>query len=141
MAEITFYDTVITTRCYLCGVVFGMPAEMDRERRQDHKTFYCVNGHAQHYTGKTEAQKQRERAEEAERAAERMRVSRDAARDQAEAAERRRAAAKGQLTKVKKRVANGVCPCCNRTFADLAAHMSTKHPDYAGLAATPPESA
>ena len=37
---------------------------------------------------------------------------------------------KGQVTRIKKRVANGVCPCCNRTFKDLAAHMSTQHPDY-----------
>jgi hypothetical protein len=27
-------------------------------------------------------------------------------------------------------VANGVCPCCNRTFQNLARHMAGKHPDY-----------
>ena len=43
---------------------------------------------------------------------------------------RRRAAAKGQLTKVKKRVGNGVCPCCTRSFTDLARHMESKHPAY-----------
>ena len=25
---------------------------------------------------------------------------------------------------------NGVCPCCTRTFPNLAAHMKTKHPDF-----------
>ncbi len=35
------------------------------------------------------------------------------------------------MTKVKKRAANGVCPCCNRTFSDLARHMKAKHPDFA----------
>jgi len=43
---------------------------------------------------------------------------------------RQKAAAKGQLTKTKRRVANGVCPCCNRTFADLSAHMHGQHPEY-----------
>ena len=37
---------------------------------------------------------------------------------------------KTRLTNVKKRVANGVCPCCNRTFVNLQRHMHTKHPDY-----------
>lgn len=32
--------------------------------------------------------------------------------------------------RVRERVRNGVCPCCNRTFENLARHMSTKHPDY-----------
>lgn len=29
----------------------------------------------------------------------------------------------------------GVCPCCNRTFKQLAAHMKTKHPDETKLKA------
>lgn len=47
---------------------------------------------------------------------------------------------KSEITKrrkIEKRVANGVCPCCNRTFEDLARHMSTKHKDYALPPATP----
>jgi hypothetical protein len=28
-------------------------------------------------------------------------------------------------------VANGVCVCCNRSFKNLAAHMQTKHPEFA----------
>jgi hypothetical protein len=38
---------------------------------------------------------------------------------------------------VQKRVGNGVCPCCNRTFEDLARHMKVKHREYS-LAAAPP---
>ncbi|HYC31767.1 MAG TPA: hypothetical protein VEB59_05720, partial [Gemmatimonadales bacterium] len=37
---------------------------------------------------------------------------------------------KGVVTKIKRRVAGGVCPCCNRTFSDLARHMSGKHPGW-----------
>lgn len=39
-------------------------------------------------------------------------------------------AQKGQMTKLKKRINNGVCPCCRRSFAALAQHMRRKHPDY-----------
>ncbi len=43
-------------------------------------------------------------------------------------------ALKSEITKrrkIEKRVANGVCSCCNRQFSDLHAHMKTKHKDYA----------
>ena len=52
---------------------------------------------------------------------------------QAEAAHFRKSrdGMKGVLAKERKRVANGVCPCCNRTFGNLQRHMATKHPDHA----------
>ena len=53
-------------------------------------------------------------------------------RSRADHAEYRERAQKAAKTRIKNRVANGVCPCCNRTFQDLAAHMKTNHPDYAG---------
>ena len=45
-------------------------------------------------------------------------------------AERRVSAAKGQITKIKKRSAEGRCPCCNHVFVDLLSHMKSKHTDY-----------
>lgn len=47
-----------------------------------------------------------------------------------EAAQHQSRAFKGVVTKLKKRAANGVCPCCNRTFVDLARHMAGKHPTF-----------
>lgn len=32
--------------------------------------------------------------------------------------------------RLKKRIKHGVCPCCRRTFKQLAAHMKTKHPTF-----------
>jgi hypothetical protein len=46
-------------------------------------------------------------------------------------AEHRLRATRGVVTKIKRRVAHGVCPCCQRTFKDLARHMEGQHPDYA----------
>lgn len=35
----------------------------------------------------------------------------------------------GSLNRLKRRIRAGVCPCCNRTFQNLAAHIKTKHPN------------
>ena len=52
---------------------------------------------------------------------------RERGREEAEASLQ---ATKGVVTRLKKRAIAGVCPCCNRTFQQLAAHMAHKHPDY-----------
>lgn len=44
-------------------------------------------------------------------------------------------ATKGVVTKFRRRVGNGVCPCCTRTFTNLSRHMTTNHPDFKAEAA------
>lgn len=41
---------------------------------------------------------------------------------------------KGVLAKQKKRIANGVCPCCTRSFTNLRRHMATMHPEHGATA-------
>ena len=60
----------------------------------------------------------------------RERAQHDQTRADRDTSERRRCAEKGAKTKLKKRIANGVCPCCNRSFKDLHRHMTTKHSDF-----------
>ena len=141
MSTQTYTGKLVVQDCCACGLTFGVPASYDRDRRGDQKSFSCPAGHWQSYTGKTDAQKaaeatalakqERERAERLERQLanrdEDLRVER-AAHKQTEG---RRRAAKGQLTKTRNRVAKGVCPCCNRHFADVQRHMENQHPDYA----------
>lgn len=123
--------TLVTHECGSCGVLFAMPVKLKEECLRDQsRSFYCPNGHGRHFVGKTEEQRLREQLD-------RTLARERAARDQLEAAERSRAALKGVVTKTKKRVGNGVCPCCNRTFQNLARHMGTKHPDYATEAVGP----
>lgn len=120
--------------CCKCGCRFGMADSIHAAalQRREQYTFFCPNGHGQHYTSsETEADKlRRERdmlKQQQARLVDELRQI-GAERDH----EKRRAAAwKGQTTKIKRRVQHGVCPCCNRTFADLAAHMANKHPDFA----------
>jgi hypothetical protein len=46
---------------------------------------------------------------------------------------------KGRVTRLKNRAAAGVCPCCNRTFAQLARHMATKHKGFTAEEVVPTE--
>jgi hypothetical protein len=109
--------------CCNCHMQFAVPADFDQRRRNDHKTFYCPAGHPQLYTGKTEAEKLRERLEQAERA-------RDAALSRANQAQLEIRARKGVATKLRKKLAHGECPCCHKTFKTLAKHMANQHPDF-----------
>jgi hypothetical protein len=122
--------------CYRCGVVFGMPRALHNTCRRDKQTFYCPNGHGQAYTT-SEADELRARLQKQEQAtsiaraeAERERRWRLEAAEERRHLERRLAATRGATTRLKNRVANGVCPCCNRTFVNLQRHMATKHAGF-----------
>ncbi len=119
--------------CCACKTPMWLPAPLQTSARaSDRIMFYCAYGHQQHYPkDESEADKlRRERDRLAQQIAQRddELVAERLAR---EAAERSASAYRGQVTRVKNRVGNGVCPCCNRTFSDLARHMHSKHPDYA----------
>jgi hypothetical protein len=108
--------------CITCGCVFGVPGGFTEQRRRDKATFYCPNGHSMSYT-ESEADKLRR---ERDRLAQRLAEKDDTIKD----LENRRRAALGQVTKLRKRVGNGVCPCCARSFSNLRNHMQTQHPDF-----------
>lgn len=114
--------------CGDCGVLWAMTDGFLDQRRNDHRTWYCPNGHSWHYPGESDLEKAKRQAKEA-----RDSLARERARlDQVQASLR---ATKGVVTKQRtklERVAKGVCPCCNRSFRDLKRHMTTKHPDYNG---------
>lgn len=114
-----------STDCCECGVAFAMTSDLYEQRLKDHASFYCPNGHQQHFVGKT-AEQQRIEALEAEVA--RHRQSREWAEQQAKGANIAAGIAKGRLRRVIDRVHAGVCPHCNRTFKQLVQHMKAKHP-------------
>ncbi|QNJ57961.1 hypothetical protein SEA_HITTER_64 [Gordonia phage Hitter] len=116
--------------CCSCSVQFAMPTELRNRRLRDHEAFWCPNGHRQWYVGKTEEQKLRERLEREERRAANAEENVRIERASHAATKGRLTATKGQLTKTKKRIANGVCPCCHRSFVNVARHMNSQHPDY-----------
>jgi DNA-binding XRE family transcriptional regulator len=112
--------TLETTVCYKCACLFAWPAELRKRRLDDRNSFWCPNGHEQHFTGKSEAEKLRDevqRQKQMREAEEARRRRIEAERDQVSRAHHR----------MRERVMNGVCPCCNRTFQNLMRHMKTEH--------------
>ena len=108
--------------CWKCGISFAAPANYVKSRREDKGEFFCPNGHRAVY-GKSVADELRAELEEEKRKREWAERGRDTAR-------RAEAIAGGKLKALKERVKNGVCPCCKRSFENLARHMKTKHPEF-----------
>lgn len=124
----TVGGSLVTKVCPVCGVPYAMPEELDDWcQKKAHRNFYCPNGHQLHYPGKSDEQKLREARDQL--------ANERARRDQVEAqlkAQRGAATrARNERDRLKDRAKVGVCPCCNRTFKQLAAHMANKHPDFA----------
>jgi hypothetical protein len=126
--ELTFTAqvTMNTYACCVCGVMFALEATYDNKRRQDGKEFYCPNGHNLHYGGSKSKDDEINRLAKTLERAEALYAAEKQAADKLMA---ERNAAKKELSRIKTRVKNGVCPCCNRTFVDLQRHMKTKHPE------------
>jgi hypothetical protein len=131
--SVTYYTTtqleLTVVDCCNCGMRFAMTTNLNqRLRNKPGSTFYCPAGHSQHYTGKSAEQKLAD--------AEAREV---ALRDQLHAAEADAEATRVRLLRDRHRFANGVCPCCNRSFENVRRHMTTKHPDYDASEITLPD--
>lgn len=118
------------TDCGVCGVDFAAPARLLKSRREKGGDFYCPNGHVLVFT-ESEVDRLRKQAKSLEARLTSSRDQQRATRDELAAAERLRSALRGVVTRERNRVARGVCPCCSRTFLDLARHMAGQHPEYA----------
>lgn len=127
-ADLTYSGELTIVTCW-CGVKHAVPIELRQfqlrqfEQGKDHPA-WCPHGHRYSLAGKTDADRLRDQL-----------VAERARHDQTKAAlkatERSRSAIVGQTTKLKKRIAAGVCPCCHRSFANLHRHMEGQHPEYA----------
>ncbi len=117
-----FQASVESQECCNCGIVFWVPAHLHRRWRNEGQSFYCPNGHGQSYTD-TPIQKLGKELTA-------MKDDRNWWKGATRAEEKRHSATKGQVTKLRRGIGAGTCPCCNRTFKQLAAHMTRQHPKY-----------
>lgn len=124
----TIYFT--TLDCASCGVVFAVPNELYDRRREDGDGFYCPFGHRNVFR-ETEVIKLRRQLQATENQVKAKTELLESARASRDRAQRSASAYQGQVTKIKNRVKNGVCPCCNRSFQNLREHMRKQHPDWA----------
>jgi len=113
----------VTVTCAACGLLFATTCDFARRRREDHRDFYCPSGHINVYVAENKAEK-------LEKKLKFEKHRREQAESEAKRQKKISSAQKAVNTKMKNRVKHGVCPCCTRTFMQLARHMKDKHPEY-----------
>jgi len=118
---LTYTGGLTPVRCW-CGIRSAVPAELYREARRTGQEIFCPLGHSFIF-GDSQVERLERELTAARDAQARLIRQRDHAQHQARAQ-------KGVATKLRRRAAKGVCPCCNRQFADMARHMATKHPAF-----------
>ena len=122
--------------CYTCKVKHSFPLHIYEAaiQRRGSMSIYCPNGHAWVYSTEQQISENEKVRQERDRLRQQLAQKNDEIqlqRDLKEHERNRVIAFKGVITKTKKRISGGACPCCNRTFQNLARHMATKHKDYA----------
>jgi hypothetical protein len=124
MTTYTYTGSLVIIECAGCHMDFGATPDFVRDRRKDSKTFYCPNRCSNYYPpGSDPESKLRKKLEAAE-------AQRVAAEDQLQAATITAEGLRRVLQRERARFANGVCPCCNRSFENVARHVAGQHPDY-----------
>lgn len=109
--------------CGSCGVVFAFTADDYRERTRHNKSFRCVNGCSRQFCGETEADKLKRQLASAQRETDHQRARANRAQEKAERTGR-------SYRKMRERIKNGLCPCCDRHFQNLWQHMKNQHPEF-----------
>lgn len=102
-----------------CGVEFAMTRDFYLMTKAEGRYWYCPNGHRRVWGGKTTVVELEE-----------SRARETALQDQLAAAVRDAEATRAALIRDRHRFANGVCPSCNRYFANVHRHVTSQHPDY-----------
>lgn len=126
MSTMTYTETLIVTNCW-CGITLAVPRALyNHAKESPNNHIYCPIGHKFIFCDTWQEKAEKEQARLADE-----RRRHEATRDLLQAEEQSHRATRGHLTRHKKRASAGVCPCCNRTFQNVARHMSTKHPDFA----------
>ena len=130
MTETITYTGELTVVGCWCGIKHAIPEGLYRKAKSDPNfNVHCPLGHSFVYRV-SDTVKERERAD---RLAQQLASARDdvrIARIETTAARNRERAQKAAKTRIKNRVAAGVCPCCTRSFQNLARHMAGQHPDW-----------
>lgn len=131
MSTFTKTETYHIEDMECCGSSFGIPHGMYEHLQKTNKWFSCPFCKKDwQFTNKTREEKLKD-----ELAQKQGHINDLLGELSLEKAATRRAkhqtnAQKGAKTKLQNRIAGGVCPCCNRTFKQLASHMKSQHPEY-----------
>ena len=122
MAKTTtrIFETVVTfRRCATCDIPVAMTENQERIFRELGGNWCCVLGHSSTCT-KNEAQQLRAKLVESQDKIAHLETNLQNTQRLMDAETKKR-------QRLMKRVENGVCPHCHRTFQQLARHMKDKH--------------
>lgn len=117
-----------------CGKCGGSYAISERYRKQKYEEGaswtcpYCRTGWGY---SEGEVDKLKKQIELEKKRTEWAREDAKRALARADRAEHSRRAEKAAKTRIKNRIAHGVCPCCKRHFENVERHMKSQHPDFA----------
>ncbi len=130
-AALSLLVSLTSIDCGKCGGVYAI-SERYRAHAQEHGlTWNCPYCQIPWGFVKSEAAKLREQLAQADAAIAKQRAELERERSRIAMERNSNRVLRGHLTRHKKRAAAGVCPCCQRTFENVARHMKTKHPHYA----------
>jgi hypothetical protein len=123
----------VVNQCGTCAVWHTIPEIVYNSCRREGGFWHCPNGHSRGWVkGADEIELENMRRE-------RDRLKQQMAQKSDEAEEMRRRAvaaaieasdAKTKVRRLTKRAAAGTCPCCQRTFSNMAQHMKRQHPAF-----------
>jgi len=131
MEEFSVAQEFVVVICDSCNVRWAMTKQMNEQRRNNHKAWYCPNCSASWvYTSKSDKGKLQEELESAKRTVDFWKEKNRKMKGELASERRRSSALRGVATKFKKRISSGGCPCCNRQFKNLRKHMQKEHPEY-----------
>lgn len=63
-----FPVTMVQNTCANCGIEFATPSHFEKTRREDHKSFFCPNGHSLAFSGVSDSDRIKSLTTKVERA-------------------------------------------------------------------------
>lgn len=125
-------DGLFIGPCYRCKSEIWLPTPLHEAAQKSAKIgFFCPYGHEQVFAeGESEINKIRRERDMLKQQMARVEEEKWGLLAAAERAKSEAQAARRETARLKKRAAAGVCPCCKRTFGELARHMQTQHPEF-----------
>lgn len=123
-----YVGQLIVLRCW-CGIQLAVPSSLRETQMrkfndgEQNLSIYCPLGHTFIPGGEPEHIR-------LERELQRERQKHDQTKAELREEKNRLNAEKAAKSRLKNRIKKGVCPCCNRHFANIQRHMETQHPDF-----------
>lgn len=123
----TFTETVTLEKdtCGKCGGVFALNKSFTDHARANKGGYNCPYCQTRWYWNESDADRLRKQLEARDRELRESKCETLRKQQLLDLEQQAREKAERKL----RRVHNGVCPCCKRSFTNLQRHMATKHPN------------